>query len=289
MNYSLLSPYVRRAWDSTLKFPFEIKPRIILDYEIIYVSDGCCLLTMGEEKYSCKKDDIIFIRPGIEHSITGINNADFVQPHVHFDLYTDELSEKVFVCYEKFKSLSPENQKLLRKDYVDIGIPTVFNLSNHQYFKAQLYELIEFFSRKGTIYQLLCKEKMLHLLYIVFSEFDKEAKTANDRTNMDMLNIKSYIDGNYTQKLDLDFLADKFFINKYYMEVNFKKYFGMPVIKYYNQVRFDKACQILLKGESVGSVAEKLGFDNIFSFSRFFKNYSGMSPSKYKKSEPASI
>ena len=97
------------------------------------------------------------------------------------------------------------------------------------------------------------------------------------------MNIKSYIDGNYTQRITLDTLARRFYINKYCIEADFKKQFGITVIKYLSSVRFEKACALLADGLSVGETGEALGFENIYGFSRFFKNYCGRSPSEYRK------
>lgn len=279
MDYNLLSPYVRYAIHHTLVFPFEVCRRIIFDYEIIFMQDGMCRLEYEDKIYICEKGDVIFLRPGHVHRITGINNTNMVQPHVHFDMIADSLSEKRYICFETFDNIPSEDRVLLSCDMADINVPTVFKPQNPDYLKAQLFELIELFSEKGDFYQLLCKEKMLHILYVIFSQFDKGQK--NDERKVDMMNIKSYIDGNFSQRITLDFLSERFLINKFYIEVNFKKYFGISPIKYYNNVRYEKACELLKQGKRVGETADKIGFENIYSFSRFFKNISGVSPSEY--------
>lgn len=289
MDYNFLSPYVRRAWHSVLEAPFMVKRRITLDYELIFVADGKCHLEIGKNSYICEKNDIIFIRPGVEHKISNVANINFTQPHVHFDMIADEKSEDVYVCYEKYEALSEHDKKLLRKDITDIQIPEVFRLENIEYFRTQLYELIELFEKKDKFYRLLCKEKMIHILYLILSEFDTEKTEPENNAKIDMLNIKSYIDGNYTQKITLETLSEQFYVSRFYIEKNFKKYFGIPTIKYYNRVRFEKACHMLSRGKRVSDISEKLGFDNIFSFSRFFKNICGISPSEYRKRRNVTI
>ena len=130
---------------------------------------------------------------------------------------------------------------------------------------------------------------MINLLYLVFSEFDKDKTESENQSKIDMLNIKSYIDGNYAQKITLELLSEQFYVSRFYIEKNFKKYFGIPAIKYYNRVKYENSCRLLCDGKRVGEVAEKLGFDNIFSFSRFFKNISGLSPSEYVKKQNITI
>ena len=120
------------------------------------------------------------------------------------------------------------------------------------------------------------------LIFFVSGLLRRKAPRPN---KIDMLNIKSYIDGNYTQKITLKTLSEQFFVSRFYIEKNFKKYFGIPAIKYCNRVKFENACRMLSTGKRVSDISEKLGFDNIFSFSRFFKNISGISPSEYRKKE----
>ena len=218
MDYNFLSPYVRYAVNHTLYFPFEVCERIIFDYEIILPQGGVCRFEYDGKVYMCKKGDVIFIRPGHEHRLLGVENSDFIQPHVHFDMITDAFSAKRYICFEKYENIPEEERYLLGKDVVDIDIPPVFTPENGEYLSVQLYELIEIFSAKGEFWQLLCKEKMLHILYIIFSQFDSNKKEESNK--IEMLNIKSYIDGNYSQRITLDYLAERFLMNKFYIEVN---------------------------------------------------------------------
>lgn len=285
MKYNVLSPYVRICMHSTFKKPYVMRTRIIFDYELIFCDGGYVTFEQGGKRYLVEKNDIIFIRPNVEHRFIEANDSDFIQPHVHFDMKYDEISEQLYIPYFDLESI-PENDKyMIREDIVDIPIPTVFRLKNPDYFKAQLFELIDLYTHKGPFYQLLVKRKMLDLLYLVFSEFDHGITPVNSQTNLDILTVKNYIDGNYFNKITLEFLSKMFFINKFSLEENFKKQFGMPVIKYYNQVRFEKSCNWLAEGHSIGSIAEKMGFDNIYAFSRFFKNSCGLSPSEFKKKQ----
>lgn len=285
MDYNILSPYVRCAIHSEIKSPFAVSDRIILDYELIFVEDGGCRLVFDGKTYDCVKNDVIFIRPGIEHRFEGIRDVNFRQPHVHFDLCYEENSPDVFICFKKYDDLSDKAKRLLRRDIVDIDIPPVIKLNNPQYFKAQLYELIDAFADKDKFSEILCKEKMLGLLYIIFKKYDvSEAKAASYIKN-EMKNIKNYIDGNFAQKISLLTLSLNFFMNKYYIEEKFKNAYGITVIKYYHTVRFNKACEMLAGGIRVSDVSDALGFDSIYAFSRFFKNFCGKSPSRWQKTE----
>ena len=281
MNYDIISPYVRRAMHCVLKFPYRLKRRIILDYELIFIENGCCKITVGDTSYECYKNDVIFLRPGVEHVLESLDEYDFSQPHVHFDIHHDEYSERRYVNFKKFNELPEDDKCLLSKDMVDIDIPTVIRLKNPEYFKAQLFDLIESFGDVSSISRLRVKALMTRILLIVFENYDKSYAKSSDSSN-EMTLIKSYIESNCTQKITLDSLSSQFFMSKFYIEVNFKKCFGVSVIKYYNQCRLRASQKMILEGKRVGDISRTMNFDNIYSFSRFFKNALGISPSEYK-------
>ena len=124
----------------------------------------------------------------------------------------------------------------------------------------------------------------MQMLLIIFEKYDKSYSKSSDTTG-EMAMIKAYIKSNCSQQITLDSLAAQFYLSKFYIEVNFKKFFGVPVIKYYNQCRLHSAMKLLRKGIRVGEVSQRLSFDNIYSFSRFFKNATNMSPTEYRKTQ----
>jgi AraC-like DNA-binding protein len=64
----------------------------------------------------------------------------------------------------------------------------------------------------------------------------------------------------------------------------FKKNTGFPPIEYFNHLKVQKACQYLLfTNLRVKEIAQKLGIEDQYYFSRMFTKVMGMSPNKYKE------
>ena len=64
----------------------------------------------------------------------------------------------------------------------------------------------------------------------------------------------------------------------------YKKQLGIPLKVYIDQQRFAMAKKLLIySGLNIGEIAEEMGFDDVFRFSRFFKRMSGDSPRQYLK------
>lgn len=282
MEVNFLSPYVRLAIYSTIASPFVISRRIIYDYEIIYIKDGVCRINIDGTDYMCRKNSVVFLRPGVHHSFHSVENIDFVQPHIHFDAIYSEKSTVTPISFKPFESMSEEERRLVCEDvFADVDIPYLFKPENPALFQRMFFDVIELYSRGAP--QIELKIAMLKVLSLVLSQFDTSKDEKRD-TSVLIDNIKSYIDENYRNIITLDLLADAFYINKFTLMRKFNEAYGINVIKYYNQKRIDYAKKMIKNTNlSVKQIGEILSFTDAYSFSRFFKNAVGISPAVYRK------
>ncbi len=80
--------------------------------------------------------------------------------------------------------------------------------------------------------------------------------------------------------LTLDYLAKKVGMSKTIMKVKFKKMEGISIYEYYQQVRMNKAKDMLdKKVDSITNIAYSMGFKTVSHFSRLFKRYHGVNAS----------
>jgi two-component system response regulator YesN len=94
----------------------------------------------------------------------------------------------------------------------------------------------------------------------------------------------SLIQKNYAGKLTLDSLASQLSINRSYLSQLFKKETGSTFGDYLEQVRIEKAKELLsTTGDSMVSIAEQTGFNNQNYFTKVFKAAAGVSPLHYRK------
>lgn len=285
MNKYAISPYVRVAMHSTLTPPFLINTRVLLDYEIILVMGGECKITIDGIPFICRKNDVVFIPPGIPHRFDCINDSDFIQPHIHFDaLYSSE-SEKRFISYKTKNTMTEQELALIHKDILkEANIPYVFTPYDMKKFQKIFFETIRLFQEKPYNYELLCKSKMLELIDCLFVQFCNTDNATADGGYNPIITAKNYIDSNFLSLITLDFLANQFYINKYTLMRKFKALYKQNIISYYRHKRIEYAKKMLISTTvPINSIAEKMSFSDIYSFSRFFKTYSGLSPRDYRK------
>lgn len=281
------SPYIRIAMQSTLTAPFLIHERVIFDYEIIYVTDGTCSITINGIPHLCKKNDVVFIRPGIPHKFECVNNTNFVQPHIHFDLIYTDKSEKRFVSYKTKDKMMDYERSLIQEDILrDAEIPDVFTPQDRDNFEKLFFEIIRIFQNKDYNYEILYKAKMLELIDIILRQFETPKAKENSGSSIDecVALAKSYIETNYLEILTLDSLSKQFFLNKYTLLRRFKSLYNQNIMEYYRDLRIKYAKEKLLNSEAtIKSIYEKLNYSDIYSFSRFFKSRIGCSPRQFRQ------
>ena len=96
--------------------------------------------------------------------------------------------------------------------------------------------------------------------------------------------IEEYLDEHHTEKITLDDLAEKFFINKFYLSKIFKETYGTTVNNYLISKRITRAKQLLrFTDMTVDEVGAAVGMGDANYFSRMFRKVEGISPREYRK------
>lgn len=95
--------------------------------------------------------------------------------------------------------------------------------------------------------------------------------------------ILEYINGNIAKDMNLDFLAEKFYMSKYHMSRTFKSVTGFTIMDYIINSRILLARELLRKGYNVQQAGELSGFNNNAHFIRTFGKFTGISPGKYMR------
>ena len=90
--------------------------------------------------------------------------------------------------------------------------------------------------------------------------------------------IVSVIDENLSRDLTLDFIADHFFISKFYLSRVFRRHMGITTHSYISQRRLFRARQLLYDGQPPSDVCRLCGYSDYSVFYRAFRERYGVSP-----------
>lgn len=95
--------------------------------------------------------------------------------------------------------------------------------------------------------------------------------------------VKDFIDQNYQNKLNLNLLAQKFFIDKFYLSKCFKKEYDITINQYLIQVRITHAKKLLrFTNETIEQIAQLVGFTDANYFARIFKKTEKTTPGNFR-------
>ncbi len=85
----------------------------------------------------------------------------------------------------------------------------------------------------------------------------------------------------YMRPITVESIADDLRLDRRYLARIFKASMGISVQEYLIKVRMEQAERLLRDGLSVSMTAELVGYNDPFNFSKMFKKYHGISPSKF--------
>ena len=104
------------------------------------------------------------------------------------------------------------------------------------------------------------------------------------RSVHDLTHENMALDTHYTEKITLDALAERFYINKFYLTRVFKEQFGQSVTNYLVQLRITQSKRLLrFTDRSIEAVAQECGLNDANYFSRLFKKVEGITPGEYRR------
>lgn len=137
-----------------------------------------------------------------------------------------------------------------------------------------LLTIYESFKEARKISSFLTKEKPI----LIYEDFLADTSSKNAF----VIHVKQYIEEHIEERLTLNQVAEVFEISPNYLSSLFKKYNSLGFSEYISQMKIAKAKSLMEDSNlRVYEIADRLGYDSAFYFSKVFKKVEGCSPSKY--------
>lgn len=129
--------------------------------------------------------------------------------------------------------------------------------------------------------EILCGSALLRLL-VEIGRARRQEDTLNPSPvtpdDPRVVEWMQYLDRNLSEDLDMDALADKFFISKYHMMRLFKAQTGFTIHTYLLQRRLLAARQLIERGMLTTEACYRCGFRSYSSFTRAYTKHIGTTP-----------
>jgi YesN/AraC family two-component response regulator len=121
----------------------------------------------------------------------------------------------------------------------------------------------------------------------ILYEIGEKIGRAHEATNHHnlLLEVRGFIEAHFTDPdMSLDRLKEQFGLNPKYLSQLFKDKFGEGFMDFLIRLRIELAKELLRDtSASVQSIAGKVGYLNVISFTRTFKKVTSMSPGDFRK------
>lgn len=93
--------------------------------------------------------------------------------------------------------------------------------------------------------------------------------------------VKSYVREHLHEDIDMSTITDKLHMNYAYFSRRFKEATGKTFSDFLTDMRMKEAQRLLSSGKNVSETAERVGYNNIFAFTRAFKRRYGQPPTHW--------
>lgn len=224
-------------------------------YMMYLVTEGSGSLCHAQKNYEIKKGDLFFTFPAAPFAIQ-VDNSRLQYIYISF--------------------LGIRAGKILE----ELGIKSG-NCVFHNYDSLQKFWLEALTIANQNNLAMLSESVLLYTLSMMSNNIETKAKIS--KTSNTSLQIKKYIDDNYTDSdLSLEKLCNMFQYNKKYLSCALKKVLQVGFSEYLRTLRIQHSCMLMNEGLSnVKDIAYLSGYKDPLYFSKVFKTIMNQSPKEY--------
>lgn len=120
-------------------------------------------------------------------------------------------------------------------------------------------------------------------IFFIMNELTSKETEKLQEASPSLLTAQDYIELNFGKKPGLEEIASAAGVSREHLCRAFRKHYGMSPVQYSNTLRISAAEQLLLNSSlSISEISSRLGFSDIYSFSKSFKKASGRPPGKFR-------
>lgn len=287
-------PRIQRNYTVTRNTVWEITET---EHMLIFILEGCCQFTIGNESNIVHKGDIIYIPANQAYLRRPVDNTFSTMSYVHFFMSDAVYKEPPYVLEQQLAEQKKHlDSAILSGDMTSISSQAFFiylqsfiSASDNENVANYLSILNSLSSKIYLTSQLQSSANLCNLLAILsqmtIDDFLSNTKTHNfTEIPPNLKRAISYIAMHYSEPITLSDLANHCNISKQQLIRYFNNAFDTTPTKYITDFKLSRAKELLFYHPdiSIKEIAAELGFENQHYFSRVFTNKNGETPSQYR-------
>lgn len=228
-----------------------------LEYEVVFAKKGKVIVTVNQNTYTLNSGEAVILFPNQFHEYNTI-----------------EIGEYFLVIFSSEYISIPEFEEVL-------PVNNVFSYDNDPKVLQLLNKAVE----RDVITNSISQTETIGYIYILIayiSPFIKKRPIA-DVDNL-LYKVMKYSYDHYQENLTLERIANSLNVNKYHISHIVNEALSMNLRSYINFVRISIASKMLLNNKySITDISSSVGFNNIRTFNRAFKEIYKVTPSEYRR------
>ena len=269
-----------------VRFPFNIYPCTIPgdfrqvavhwqdSMELVYIKRGSGLVQTGAQVCAAQNGDIFVLTPGTLHAIRQAESRTMEYENIIFDV--ELLGGAEDLCAEKY---------LLPLQSGRLALPEHITPDEVWYPQAAdcLKEAEEANRCKQFGYELCIKGALLRFLALLIAQ-SKALPPAEKASTQRLRAVLQWISAHYSEPVCVADAAALCQCSPNHFMRWFRQMTGQTFIIFLREYRLNAAAEALRTTEdTILSISEQCGFENLSYFNREFKAHFGMTPREYRK------
>lgn len=243
--------------------------------ELLYITQGQVRIECNSHAVVAGPGDLVVVNGNDLHY--GVSLSDGLYYHaVIFDL---SLLQSHYPDSVETRYITPisQNQVLFTHHVAD---PKA---------RGWMEEMVAEWQSKEDGYELAIKSALYMLITYLYRHYQAPGQRLRDyrqrMKNMERFTpILHYINSCYHEPISVEYLAEQANLSRYHFSRLFKELTNRSIKDYVNAIRMNKAEHLLRNTElSLAEIAEAVGCQDIYYFSRLFKAYKKIPPSEVRK------
>lgn len=232
------------------------------DYQLIYINSGKLHLYEDGEERIIAKGNMILFRPGTPQ-VYSIHLAD--KPETYWVHFTGGEVDDLLDHYGMPKD------KLVFFTGTSADYPWLFR------------QMIQELQIRRVNYEDLLNISLQHI-FLMISRFLKEGTGLDSDTLNEVERATHYFNENYNKSISIkEYAAERHMSDCWFNRI-FKKITKVTPMQYIISLRITSAINLLENTDhSIKHIANAVGYDDQYYFSKLFKKATGTSPSEYRK------
>ena len=195
---------------------------------------------------------------------------------------TESINQRIDTVYDHFKELATTPDIIrMNLNYLLFNLISLAKDADPNFDQGEVYKMIS----QGGYEQIVVRGSVKHFKEFILEFSDYLFQMRQHAFSGVLSKIEKEITENYKNNLSLKSLGEKYYINSAYLGQIFKRQYGYSFKDYLNNVRIDRAAELLIRSdEKVYLIADAVGFNNTDYFINKFVQIKGTTPLQYRKS-----